>query len=218
MHFVAGVDRGCVVSKAMVTPGSMSREVKPRRSALIAAIRQDRGEGQGNFRELRFFTGLRPSEEIALKERDFDEVRGTLPITKTRVYGIDKDTTKTREDRVIHLSPRAIAVLIRQLALHRHSHAILVGECLVVTDCCGSLNEYSRPLKPITIVRAVTHGDGLRSRLLINRKVLTGEATKPYFVQAIIRIWESPHRIYSYCRCEFGRIGIGPRADCRKRN
>lgn len=120
MHFVAGVDRGCVVSKAMVTPGSMSREVKPRRSALIAAIRQDRGEGQGNFRELRFFTGLRPSEEIALKERDFDEVRGTLPITKTRVYGIDKDTTKTREDRVIHLSPRAIAVLIRQLALHRH--------------------------------------------------------------------------------------------------
>jgi hypothetical protein len=54
MHFVAGVDRGCVVSKAMVTPGSMSREVKPRRSALIAAIRQDRGEGQGNSRELRF--------------------------------------------------------------------------------------------------------------------------------------------------------------------
>jgi integrase len=62
----------------------------------------------------------RPSEEIALKERDFDEVRGTLAVTKARVYGVDKDTTKTHEDRVIQLCPRAIAVLTRQRALHRH--------------------------------------------------------------------------------------------------
>jgi integrase len=46
--------------------------------ALIAAIHQDWGEVQGNFHELRFFTGLRPSEEIALRVRDFDEVQGTL--------------------------------------------------------------------------------------------------------------------------------------------
>ena len=88
--------------------------------ALIAAIHQDWGEVQGNFHELRFFTGLRPSEEIALKERDFDEVRGTLSVTKARVYGVDKDTTKTHEDRVVHLCPRAIAVLTRQLGLYRH--------------------------------------------------------------------------------------------------
>jgi integrase len=87
--------------------------------ALISAIRQDWGEVQGNFHELRFFTGLRPSEEIALKERDFDGVRGTLSVTKARVYGVDKDTTKTHEDRVIQLCPRAIAVLTRQRALHR---------------------------------------------------------------------------------------------------
>jgi site-specific recombinase XerD len=88
--------------------------------ALIAAIHQDWGEVQGNFHELRFFTGLRPSEEIALKERDFDKVRGTLSVTKARVYGVDKDTTKTHEDRVIQLCPRAIAVLSRQRALRRH--------------------------------------------------------------------------------------------------
>ena len=52
--------------------------------------------------------------------RDFDEVRGTLSVTKARVYGVDKDATKTHEDRVIQLCPRAIAVLTRQLALHRH--------------------------------------------------------------------------------------------------
>ena len=68
--------------------------------------------------EFRFFTGLRPSEEIALV-RDFDEARGTLSVTKARVLGIDKDTTKTREDRIIQLSPRALAVLKRQLALYR---------------------------------------------------------------------------------------------------
>jgi hypothetical protein len=96
----------------------LARSVAPSSSAT--AIHQDWGEVQGNFHEARFFTGLRPSEEIALKERDFDEVRGTLSVTKARVYGVDKDTTKTHEDRVIHLCPRAIAVLSRQRALLHH--------------------------------------------------------------------------------------------------
>jgi integrase len=87
---------------------------------LIAAIHRNWGEAQGNFHEFRFFTGLRPSEEIALTVRDFDEARGTLSVTKARVLGIDKDTTKTREDRIIQLSRRALAVLKRQLALYRN--------------------------------------------------------------------------------------------------
>jgi integrase len=91
--------------------------------ALIAAIHQDWGEPQGNFHEFRFFTGLRPSEEIALNMQDFDEVQGILSVTKARVYGVDKNTTKTHEDRVIRLCPRAIAVLKRQLGLYRHLKA-----------------------------------------------------------------------------------------------
>jgi integrase len=83
------------------------------------AIHQDWGESQGNFHEFRFFTGLRPSEEIALKVSDFDEAHGTLSVTKSRVYGIDRNTTKTHEDRMVELCPRAIAVLKRQLALHQ---------------------------------------------------------------------------------------------------
>jgi integrase len=87
--------------------------------ALIAAIYEDWGELPGNFHEFRFFTGLRPSEEIALRIRDYDKVRRTLSVTKSRVYGVDKNTTKTHEDRLIELCPRAVAVLRRQLALHR---------------------------------------------------------------------------------------------------
>ncbi len=83
---------------------------------LIAALRRDWGDAQANYDELRFFTGLRPSEEVALLVSDYDAVRGTLDVTKARVNGIDKDCTKTGDDRRIVLSPRAIGVLKRHLA------------------------------------------------------------------------------------------------------
>jgi len=84
---------------------------------LIAALHRDRGEAQGNYGEFRFFTGLLPSEQIALIVADYDAKHRTLSITKARVAGIDKDVTKTGNDRRIVLSPRAVAVLERQLAL-----------------------------------------------------------------------------------------------------
>ena len=84
---------------------------------LIAAIHRDWGQAQGNYDEFRFFTGLRPSEQIALLVSDFDAPRGAVSVTKARVAGCDKDSTKTGEDRRIVLSPRALAVLRRQLAL-----------------------------------------------------------------------------------------------------
>jgi integrase len=84
---------------------------------LIAALHRDWGEAQGNYDEFRFFTGLRPSEQIALVVADFDAARGTLSITKARVNGHDKDATKTGEDRRVELCPRALAILKRQLTL-----------------------------------------------------------------------------------------------------
>ena len=84
---------------------------------LLAALHRDWGEAQGNYDELRFFTGLRPSEEIALVVTDYDAAHGVLSITKARVLGIDKDVTKTGEDRRIVLCPRAIAVIERQFHL-----------------------------------------------------------------------------------------------------
>lgn len=84
---------------------------------LIAALHRDWGEAQGNYDEFRFFTGLRPSEQIALVIADYDAKHRTLSITKARVAGIDKDVTKTGNDRRIALPPRAVAVLERQLAL-----------------------------------------------------------------------------------------------------
>lgn len=86
---------------------------------LLAALHRDWGEAQGNYDEFRFFTGLRPSEEIALRVSDYDAAYGILSITKAGVYGVEKDVTKIRDDRRVELCPRAVAVIERQLRLRK---------------------------------------------------------------------------------------------------
>jgi integrase len=84
---------------------------------LITAIHRDWGEAQGNYDEFGFFTGLRPSEQIALALSDLDVVHGVISINKVRVAGIDRALTKTGNDRRVELCARALAVLKRQLGL-----------------------------------------------------------------------------------------------------
>lgn len=84
---------------------------------LISAIHRGWGEAQGNYDEFRFFTGLRPSEQIALRVTDCDVTQGKIKIDKARVAARDKDRTKTSEDRIVELCPRALHVLKRQLAI-----------------------------------------------------------------------------------------------------
>jgi len=66
-----------------------------------------------------------------------------------RVLGIDKDTTKTREDRIIQLSPRALAVLKRQLAHYRDLKArrLIDHNQLFFTDDGTSIRNLSYPAK-----------------------------------------------------------------------
>jgi integrase len=82
---------------------------------LMAAIHRDWGEAQGNYDEFRFFTGLRPSEQIALVLSDLDVENGIISINKARVSGVDRCKTKTGEDRRMQLCPRALQVLKSQL-------------------------------------------------------------------------------------------------------
>jgi len=83
---------------------------------LIAALYRDWGAAQANYDAFRIFTGLRPSEEIALVVSDYDRANGVLSITKARVRGIPRDVTKTGEDRRVELCPRAVAILESHLA------------------------------------------------------------------------------------------------------
>jgi integrase len=115
---------------------------------FIAALHQDWGEAHGNYEEFRFFTGLRPSEEIALTVSDYDRVNGVLSVTKARVDGIDKDCTKTGDDRRIKLCPRAVAILERQLqarARLMEPRGIQHEPHLFVTDEGGRIPDVKYP-------------------------------------------------------------------------
>lgn len=50
-------------------------------------------------------------------------MNGTLRVTKARVAGVDKNCTKTGEDRIVTLCPRAIRILARQLKLRERLKA-----------------------------------------------------------------------------------------------
>ncbi len=84
--------------------------------AIIAGVRKDWGEYDGNYVEFGFFTGARPSELIALRWSDVT-LTGSVRIERARVMAHDKSKTKTAVVRDIELCPRALAVINRQRAL-----------------------------------------------------------------------------------------------------
>ena len=60
---------------------------------------------------------MRPSEQIALVTAEVNLDHGTVSVNKARVAGIDRDSTKTDEDRTVVLCPRALTILKCQLEL-----------------------------------------------------------------------------------------------------
>ncbi len=127
---------------------------------FIAALHREWGEAYGHYDELRFFTGLRPSEEIALLVTDYDAAHGVLSITKARVDGVDQDVTKTGEDRRIVLCPRAIAILNRHLRLRnrmvndgriQHGHLFFTDSGALIRHLGYGHWRWQRTLKSLTI-------------------------------------------------------------------
>ena len=129
---------------------------------LIARLHADWGEAIGNYDEFRFFTGLRPSEQIALLITDYDARRAVLSVTKARVLRRDKDRTKNQEDRDVELCPRALEVLKRQLALRqeyvaagkiRHQHLFFLEDGRPVSDPEITRWRWSESIKALNIRR-----------------------------------------------------------------
>lgn len=127
---------------------------------LIAAIHRDCGEAQGNYDEFRFFSGLRPSEEIALALSDLDLVHGVISVNKARVAGVDRSSTKTGEDRRVELCPRALAVLKRHLRLRArlkaagkidHDHVFFQETGPPITNLVYPYTRWSRTLRSLKL-------------------------------------------------------------------
>jgi integrase len=66
-----------------------------------------------NYYEFAFTTGLRPSEQIAVRWTDIDWEKKTIRIQRANVMGEEKDT-KTHTVRDVELCDRALAALKRQ--------------------------------------------------------------------------------------------------------
>lgn len=114
---------------------------------MIAAIHRDWGEAQGNYDEFRFFTGLRPSEEIALFIDDLDLKNGIVNIHRARVAGVERNCTKTGTDRRVLLYPRALLVLKRQLRLRAclEAESKIDHDYVFVQHCGAPLSNLQYP-------------------------------------------------------------------------
>jgi integrase len=81
---------------------------------LLKDVARHDGEEAADYFEFAFFTGLRASEQIALRWPDYDRGKGLLRVQRARVWGQDKPTTKTHHVRDIELLERAGECLQRQ--------------------------------------------------------------------------------------------------------
>lgn len=77
--------------------------------------------------ELAFWTGCRPSELIALTWQDVDFVNGSISINKGRVKGVQQNTTKTSQARVVYLNDRSRAALeaLKLTSYLRYDHVLI---------------------------------------------------------------------------------------------
>jgi integrase len=99
------------VQKALPDPYSLDEA-----NEIIADLRANAGEIVADYYEFAFFSGLRVSEQIALEWRDFDRKRGILRVSRAKVWGKNKNTTKTHHPRDVELLERAASVLQKQRA------------------------------------------------------------------------------------------------------
>lgn len=80
---------------------------------LLSKIKEPAGV---NFYEFAFFSGLRPSEQIALQWKHVDLRAGTMLVQRAITRSKEKDT-KTGEERTVELTARARGALERQRAV-----------------------------------------------------------------------------------------------------
>lgn len=87
--------------------------------------------------QLTFWTGCRPSELFALrdsqKQSDIDWFNETLRISKARVRGVEKNTTKTHSARDVYLNDRS-KLALQELIKFKKEHGIVSDYLLICPE------------------------------------------------------------------------------------
>lgn len=130
---------------------------------ILAHIKKSYGEEWLNYFEFAFFTGLRPSEQIALRWNSVDFRQEQARIEKARVRFTDKET-KTHTARDIDLQSRALNAIKRQKAYTflADDHVFLnPGTSEYFSDTSSPLNVVWKPtLKAV----GIRHRDARQTR------------------------------------------------------
>lgn len=118
---------------------------------VLAKMRDERG---ANLYEFAFFTGLRPSEMIALRWAHVDLKRGELLIQAAVTRSKEKGT-KTGDERTVELNARARAALERQRALTQlaSGHVFVAGDGAPYASTDGPLDTFWKPAMKLSGVR-----------------------------------------------------------------
>lgn len=107
-----------------------------------------------NYYEVAFFTGLRPSEQIALRWRNVDLAAGQLTVSTARTRGKEK-STKTNVVRTLELTRPALETLKRQQAITGGAlYVFLDDENNPFTTTDEPLRSWWKPLFNLTSIRA----------------------------------------------------------------
>ncbi len=126
---------------------------------VLAKMRDARGV---TFYEFAFFSGLRPSEQIALRWADLDLRAGTATVRRAITRSKEKGT-KTGEERTVELNTRARAAVERQRAVSQLASEFVFlardGRPFATTD--GPLDAW---WKPAIVLSGLRHRDARQTR------------------------------------------------------
>ncbi|KQP43955.1 site-specific integrase [Pseudorhodoferax sp. Leaf274] len=159
---------------------------------MLSKMRNDRGR---LYYEFAFFSGLRPSEQIALRWSKVDFKRGTVTIDTAFTRSAEKGT-KTGVSREVELTGRALAVLEEQRAVSHLAgdHVFLGMDNLFYTTTKGPLDGWWKPAMKLSGLR---HRDARQTRHTFATVCLHAGSTPAWVARQLGHSVEMFYRVYS---------------------
>ena len=159
---------------------------------LLAKVRNERGR---LYYEFAFFSGLRPSEQIALRWSKVDFRRGTVTVDTAFTRSAEKGT-KTGVAREVELTDRALAVLESQRAISHLAgdHGFLGMDGLNYTTTKGPLDGWWKPAMRLSGMR---YRDARQTRHTFATVCLHAGSTPAWVARQLGHSVEMFYRVYS---------------------
>lgn len=147
------------------------------------------------FYEFAFFSGLRPSEQIALRWGQVDLRAGTVTVDRARTRSQDKGT-KTGQVRTVELTGRARAAIERQRPLTQMAgqHVFL---CPDGSACAGTDGPLDAWWKPALRLSGIRYRDARQTRHTFATICLHAGITPAWAAQQLGHSTEMFYRVYS---------------------